>query len=169
MPRANALFLAGMVGTLVGAVFSFGGPRFAWHNSTLLVDYAGARSLAALGACGGATLAAWAAPRVAARWALIAAATVGGAFGLHRTVYRLEADPLALAQRGVLGTDRVPWKDVSHVERGPAVLVVWGNGDAQVRIGTGDLPAEERSILERTVTRRVREAGRATDRPTATP
>ena len=152
------LFLAGAAGLVAGAWLSTGEPRFAWHNTTLVVDYARTRWLSALAAALGACLAAWTAPRWWIRLALLGVAAAAAGIGLHRGLYRLEADSVSLVQRGIFGTDRVAWKDVSRVESGPAVAVVWGAPDRQVRIRTGDLLAEDRAILDRTVARRVREA-----------
>lgn len=71
--------------------------------------------------------------------------------------YRLEATADGLVSRGLLGTTRIAWREVSRVEQGPDVIVVWGAGDSQIRIGTSGFRPEQRASLDRTMTRRLRE------------
>lgn len=142
---------------IVGAWFSRGEPHFSWQNTTLFVAYSAARWLGLLAIGLGAGLAAWAVPRRILRLVLGAAAVAALILAASRRAYRLEADSVALVQRGLFGTDRVTWREVGHVESGPAVIVVWGGEDQQVRIRTGDVSVDDRAILDRTIARRVRE------------
>ena len=42
--------------------------------------------------------------------------------------------------------------------RGPDVLVIWGHGDAQVRVDTSRFAGDQRAALERALARRIMES-----------
>lgn len=155
--RSKILLLIGTAAMIAGAWFSRGQPHFSWQNTTLFVEYSPARWLGPLALGLGAGLAAWAVPLRILRLVLGVVAVAALILAASRQAYRLEADSIALVQRGLLGTDRVAWRDVGHVESGPSVIVVWGGEDQQVRIRTGDVSVDDRAILDRTIARRVRE------------
>jgi hypothetical protein len=151
------LLLAAATLVAVGVWFSRGAPYFSWQNTTLLVSYSPARWLGPLAIGLGASVMAWAVAQRFLRFVLGAGAIAAIVLCASRQTYRLEADSVALVQRGLFGTDRVTWREVGHVDSGPAVIVVWGGEDRQVRIRTGDVSADDRAILDRTIARRVRE------------
>lgn len=155
--RSKLLLLAGAAALIIGGWFSRGELHFSWQNTTLLVAYPPARWLGLLAIGLGASVMAWALPQRLLRFVFGAGAVAALTFGASRQAYRLEADSVSLVQRGLFGTDRVTWREVGHVESGPAVIVVWGGEDRQVRIRTGDVTVDDRAILDRTISRRVRE------------
>lgn len=158
--RRPVLGVLGCAIFLAGVHLWSGPPRFTWLNTGLRVDYARRQAAGAFGAAIGAGLLVVPAPR---RWLKAASGLLAAAMfmaSLHCIAFRLDAEGDAVKARGLLGTTRIPWRDVSRVESGPTVVVVWGNGDDQVRIDTGDFRPEDRATFDRTVARRVREAGR---------
>ena len=146
-----------LAAVVAGAAGAMGSPRVTLLNAALLIDYPWRQGVALLSAAGGLGLLAWAIPR---RWARIA----GGAsllvvlgLGVDRLTYRLEVDEVGLATRSPFGDVVVRWPQVSRVESGDAVVVVWGVGDQQVRIPTSAFRPEQRAMLDRSIARRVRE------------
>jgi hypothetical protein len=137
------------------APFAFRPPRYTLLNTSLRVDYPWWVAAAAAGATL-ALLAAAAAvrPRMA-RWAIGAVAAFAGLLTASRLAYRLEAGPDALVAREWTGATALPWNEVTRVDRGPERLVVWGKGDAQVRVDTSGFREDQRASLERTIARRV--------------
>jgi hypothetical protein len=53
---------------------------------------------------------------------------------------------------------------VTHVDRGTEALVVWGIGDAQIRIDTARFQGDQRAALERALARRIVESTRSVAR-----
>lgn len=151
--RAAFLVLAG------GAtLYAAGPPRFTWANSGLRVDHPPAQGGAAVG---GALLLAIAAFGMRPR----ALGLVGGAgvlglcvLGAERLAWRLEAVDSGLHERTTLGWTRLGWDQVASVDPGPDALVVRSRGGVTVSVGTRAYPPDERTRLERTIARRVREA-----------
>lgn len=161
MPRRILLLAVPGVLLLAGGVWlTLGAPRITLVNAGLHIEYPWRQGAGALAAAAGLGALAFA---FAARWArvvlaLLALAAVGVA--LDRLTYRLEADDHGLAARGWLGPTVVPWAEVTRVQSGPALIVVWGNGDAQVRVDTSYFQPHQRASLDRTIARRVREWAR---------
>jgi hypothetical protein len=155
--RRVAVLALGAVAALAGAVASQSAPRLTLVNTGIRVEYPRWPAAAGFAIAAGAAIAAAAAPRRWLRLALAAAALLSAAATAGRLRYRLEAGPRTLAARGLLGQTSLPWSDVSRVEDGPEILVVWGSGDAQIRIGTSDYLPDQRATLERTIARRVAE------------
>jgi hypothetical protein len=81
-------------------------------------------------------------------------AGVGGA----RLRYRLDIQPEGLNSRELTGSTLVPWGEVTHVDRGTEALVVWGRGDAQIRVDTASFEGDQRAALERALARRIIES-----------
>jgi hypothetical protein len=151
--RGTLLVLAG-----VAAAYAFGPLRFTWRNSGLLVDHPPAQAAAAVA---GAVLLGAAAFRARPPFLPI----VGGAvaFGLcvlgaERLVWRLEAVDAGLSERTALGSTRMGWKEIASVNLQPDALVLRARNGATLFVVTRSYPAEQRSRLERTIARRVREA-----------
>jgi hypothetical protein len=133
-------------------------PRLTLVNTGLRIDYPWPQALALLAAALGLGLLAWAVTRPWLRWTAVAAALAVATAAGARLAYRLEADRGGIQDRGLLGSTRLEWKDVQRVTPGPALLLLWGAGDTQVRIDTGGFNPEQRAMLERSIARRVREA-----------
>ena len=155
-PGRAALAVLGLAVLVAGGFFSFGPPRFTWANEGLSIAYPTQRAAAALcaalgGVLAGAVLRGWARALLAA---LAAAALL---FGGHLGRYRLSAENGGLIARGLFGTTSIPWREVTRVDNGTARVVVWGRGERQIRIETASFRPEDRSILDRTIARRIRE------------
>jgi hypothetical protein len=137
-------------------------PRFTWLNSGVRIEYPPAAALWALLAAAGASAAAVALGRRARPWlALVAAAALLYALQLNR--YRVAIESAGIAERGVLGSRMLAWKDVGRVESGTRRVVVWGRDEQQVRIDAAAFAGEDRARLDRTLSRRIRES--ASSRP----
>lgn len=155
-PRRWAL-AAAAAAIAAGVFFGSGAPRLTLLNATIRVDYPWPQAAAMVAAAAVAGIAA-AASR---RWPRIAfgvATLIAALLGASRWRYRLDATADGLTSRGLLGETAVDWRDVARVEKGPEVMVVWGKGDAQVRVTTSDFTQDQRASLERAITRRVQEA-----------
>jgi len=156
--RAQALMLAVSAAAVIGGAWlSLGPPGLTLRNAGIRIEYPRARGLWGLAAGGGLALAAAAASKRWLRVTLAGAAIAAALASAERLRYRLEAGPEALVTRGVLGETALSWRDVSRVELGPEILVVWGRADAQIRVVTSDFSLDHRATLERTIARRVAE------------
>ncbi len=157
----------GVLAALAGGYWASGAPRMTLLNTGIRIEYPGWQPAAALGAALGLALVAAASSR---RWLHIAlgiAAAVLALYAAGRLRYRLDASSDRLVSQGLLGETAIPWRAVARVDKGPDVILVWGQGDAQLRIATSDFTQEQRAALERAVARRVQEAQSA--RPPASP
>ncbi len=157
--RRLPLPLAGTALFLLGTWLAATRPAsFTWVNTGLSIDYpppAWGGALLAAGAAGLASLGQRRGPRLAAA----AATTLALLFALHLVRYRVVVEEGGVSQRGLLGTTRLPWRQVTRVERGSQAIVVWGGGaDEQVRVDAAPLSPENRARLERTLARHLREA-----------
>jgi hypothetical protein len=166
LPR-RPLAVAGVAFAVAGLLLARGGPRFVWLNSGLRLDYPWHQGAALVVSAAGLALLVAAAPR---SWMKMAAAAATVALSLNamdRLSYRVEADERSVLSRGWLRETTVPWAEVTRVESGPAVVVVWGRDDAPVRIDTDGLKPAERAMLDRAIARRVQRgsAGAADPRP----
>jgi hypothetical protein len=155
----------GLVLVVAGAFHGLRGPRLTMVNTGLRVDYHWPQGAALLAAALGFALLAFALPRrwmraIAVALAVAAAAGAGGRFA-----YRLDAGEGGISGRGLLGSTHLAWKEVRRVDAGPALLLVWGPGDAQVRVDAGGFTPEQRATLDRIISRRVREAQAPDSRP----
>jgi hypothetical protein len=157
MNRTRLLIGLASVGVIVGVVLGVGAPRLTLLNAGLRIDYPAIQAVGRLLAGASLGLAAYA---VARRWMMVLlalAALVAVGAGARRVADRMDAGSDDVALRGLFGTTRLPWATVTRVDTGPAVIVIWGPGDAQIRLETGAFKAEQRAVLERTISRRVRE------------
>ena len=144
-------------------------PRLTLLNAAMRVDYGWAVGIAALVSAILVTAAAVLAPQRWARVVLSIAALLAAALGGSRLRYRLEVRPDALHARGLTDTIALPWAEVTHVDRGPEVILVWGRGDAQVRVDTSRFAGDQRAALERALARRIVESTIPGQVPTARP
>lgn len=154
--------LLGLVAAVLivsGCVLAATPPRITLLNAALRIDYPWRAGAGALVAAAGAGLAA---ALVRRRWAqalcgLLAFAATG--VGLSLLTYRLETTPEALESESVFSRTVVPWRDVTRVDAGPAMVVVWGAGETQIRVDTADFRPEQRATLDRSIARLVHQAG----------
>jgi hypothetical protein len=136
-------------------------PRLTLLNAALRIDYGWAVGAAALGAAVLLGAAAAMAPRRWAQAALVLFAVATAGVGGARLRYRLEIQPDGLNSRELTGSTLVPWGEVTHVDRGTEALVVWGRGDAQIRVDTASFEGDQRAALERALARRIIESTKA--------
>jgi hypothetical protein len=153
----GALALTAGIAIYAGTWIAVGATELTVHNNAMTVAYpalyAGGASLAAAGAFGLAAL--------YRRWARYAAAAAGAAallFALQRLTFRLEAGNEGLVTREFGLTHRVPWREIAQVDVGADGTFVVTADARRISMDTG-LPAESAAIINRTVARRVREAG----------
>jgi len=158
MRRSRVVFAVGVVVLVLGLVLSWGAPRLTLTNAGIRIHYPWGRGVAAIvGACG-AGLLVLASRRTPYRLVWCALSLGVLAFGVDRLRYRIEADGVGIAATGVWPGTRLLWEEVQRVDAGPAVLVLWGSGDSQIRISTSDFRPDQRAVLDRTIARRVRES-----------
>lgn len=150
---ALACIVAVTLGTL-----SAGPPRFTLLNTAIVIAYPWTRGAAALGCAVAFALFAVTLSRPALRALLLLVALLPVAVGWHLLLYRLEAAQRGLTSRGALGSTTLPWNEIRSVSLGSGAVVVQGES-ATIRIDTADFSPDQRGALERSVARRVREAG----------
>ena len=144
----------------VGAAAAFGSPRFTWENAGLRVEHPfhrGAAALVGASALAGAALSGRSRPAAAAG---LAAAAALGLLGAHRLAWRIEAVEAGLHERTVAGWTRIAWRDVERVETRPETLRLRARDGHEIVVRARGFSAEDRTRLERTIARRVREAAR---------
>ena len=158
MSRSQLAAIAfGVAIILAGGAFALGAPRITLTNAAVRIDYPWPYGVGALAVAVGFGVLALAVRRHAARLALGLVAAVAVLVSLQRLAYHLDADEAGLASHGLMDTTTVRWAQVSRVESGPDVVVVWGGGDTQIRVDTSGFKAEQRAVLDRAIARRVRE------------
>jgi hypothetical protein len=162
MARRRLILGASVVLVVVGAFLSTGPPRLVLLNASLRLQYPWTRGCGALVAGAGALALAALFTKLALRLVGGVAAIAAFLVALHLFRYRLDATPAGLVSRGALGTTAIGWKEVRGVDRGPDLLVVSGPGGTRIRVDTTDFGPEQRASLERTIARRLDEAGRRT-------
>jgi hypothetical protein len=143
-----------------GAVAAFGPPRFTWENAGLRVEHPPHRGGAALlgaSALAGAALSGRSRPVAAAG---LAAAAALGLLGAHRLAWRVEAVEAGLHERTIAGWTRIAWGDVERVEPRPEALRLRARDGREIVVGARGFSAGDRTRLERTIARRVRESAR---------
>jgi hypothetical protein len=143
-----------------GAVVALGSPRFTWENAGLRVEHPlhqGSAALLGAAALAGAALSGWSRAVATAGLAVTAALAL---LGVHRLAWRVEAVEPGLGERTIAGWTRVAWADVERVDPGPGVLRVRARDGREIAVGTRAFSAADRTRLERTIARRVRETAR---------
>jgi hypothetical protein len=136
-------------------------PRLTLLNAALRIDYGWVVGTAALAAALLLAAAGALVPRPWARAVLVVGAVAVAGVGSARLRYRLDIEPDGLNSRELTGTTLVPWGEVTHVDRGTEALVVWGRGDAQIRVDTASFEGDQRAALERALARRIIESTKA--------
>jgi hypothetical protein len=133
-------------------------PRFTWENEGLAVRHPPHQGAAAL--LGATALAAAALPgtRRSARAFGLAAAVALAVLGAQRLAWRVEAVEAGLHERTLTGWTRVAWHEVELVEPHPDAIRVRASTGASIAVDTRSVAPEDRTRLERTIARRVREA-----------
>ena len=133
-------------------------PRFTWENEGLAVRHPPHQGAAAL--LGAALLAATALSdtRRSARVFGLAAAVALAALGAQRLAWRVEAVEAGLHERTLTGWTRVAWREVELVEPRPDAIRVRTSTGTAIAVDTRAFAPEDRTRLERTIARRVREA-----------
>jgi hypothetical protein len=133
-------------------------PRLTLLNTALRIDYHWAVGAAGLASAALLAVAAALAPRWWARAVLIMIALGIAALGGARLRYRLEIGPEGLHSRELTSATTLAWAEVSHVDRGTEAIVIWGRGEAQIRVDTGSFAGDQRAALERALARRILES-----------
>ena len=139
---------------------ALGAPQFTWENAGLRVEHPphqGAAALLGAAAVAGAALSGRSRPVAVAG---LAAAAALGALGAQRLTWRVEAVEVGLHERTLAGWTRIAWRDVEVVEPRPEVLRLRARSGTAIAVSTRGFAAEDRTRLERTIARRVKEAAR---------
>jgi len=158
----TAVRLALLALAAAAAAFALGPPRFTWENEGLRVQHPPGQVAAAL--LGAAALAAAALPPRPRALSVLALGAALGLAGLaaQRFAWRFEAVGAGLHERRLSGWTRIAWRDVESVDsRGTSVVVRSRDGRA-VALAARGFGADERTRLERTIARRLKEASGAT-------
>jgi hypothetical protein len=159
---ARAALRLGLVAAgAAAAIAAQGGARFTWENAGVLLRHPAHQTAAALGgalAVAGAALSTRPSRLPAAL--LASAALLLAVQGARRLAWRVEAVEAGLHERTLSGWTRIAWGDVVRVQPGRDRLHVLARSGREIAIATGGMDAEERTRLERTIARRVREANR---------
>jgi hypothetical protein len=155
--RATLLLLAA-----AAAALALGPPQFTWANEGLRVQHPLGQAVAAL--LGAVALAVAALPL---RPRALAALALAGAFGLaglaaQRFAWKVEAAEAGLRERTLAGWTRIAWRDVEAVDSRAEAVVLRGRDGPTIALATRGFGADDRSRLERTIARRIKEASTAT-------
>jgi hypothetical protein len=142
------------------AFFAFGPPRFTWQNEGLRVDRPpgqGAAALVAASALAAASVSGRSRPLAAAG---IAAAAALAVLGVSRLAWEVEAVQDGLHERTIAGRTRIAWSDVERIEPRQETIRLRARDGTEIVVSTRGFAAEDRTRLERTIARRVRDAAR---------
>jgi hypothetical protein len=71
--------------------------------------------------------------------------------------FRVSADSGGLVFRRLLSVERMTWDQVARVETQERALILTSTDGRRLVVGTRALPREHRTVLERTIARRLRE------------
>lgn len=160
MSKRGAARLLLLLLAVVLTALALGPQRFTWANDGVVVDHPRTQPAAALAAALalGAT-ALGMRPRfiVVAAW-LGSAALVG--LGARQLAFRLDAVEAGLHQRSLGGVVELRWSDIEAVEPRNGSVTLRARGGQKLVIGTTRFAPDERTRLERTIARRVKEAAR---------
>ena len=153
--RATLLVLAA-----VGTVAAFGPPRFTWQNEGLRIDHPPLRAVAALVAAAAVAAAGLSGRSRPAAVAGIASAMALAVLAADRLAWRVEAVQDGLHERTIAGSRAIGWSDVERVEPRPDALRLRARDGTEIVVGASGFAPEDRTRLERTIARRVREGAR---------
>lgn len=148
----------GLVGALTLGASSAGAPRLTLANTAIVVDYPWTRGAASLGAAAALALSAACVPRPRLRSGLLLLALLPAGAGLQLLLSRTEASAGGLRSRGLLGSTDLAWSEIAAVSLRAGAVVIEGAG-RRIEVDTTDFAPEQRGALERTIARRVGEAG----------
>ena len=160
MSARTAVRLALLALAAATAVVAFGSPRFTWQNEGLLVDRPPRQGTAAVVAASALAAAALSgrSRRVAA--AGLAAAAAFAVLGVSRLAWKVEAVQDGLHERTIAGRTRIAWSEVDRVEPRQETIRLHARDGTEIVVSTRGFAPEDRTRLERTIARRVREAAR---------
>lgn len=157
--RARTAVRVALLALAAGATgVALAAPRFTWENAGLAVQhpphhggvaFVGAAALVATALSG---------TRRPATVLALAAAGALAALGAQRLAWRVEAVEAGLHERTLAGWTRVAWREVEIVEPRPDVIRLRARNGTSIAVGTGGFAPEDRTRLERTIARRVKEA-----------
>lgn len=132
--------------------------RITLVNATLRIDDHWTRAAGIALAAAAALLLGAVFTRRAHRAALaIAAAGLSIAAGAAGTAY-VDAGPEALSARHLFRRTAIPWNEVSRVDSRQDYVRIEGAGGAVIHIDASRLGPQQRAVLERTLSRHVKEA-----------
>ena len=142
------------------AALALGTPRFTWENAGLTVQHPPHQGSCAL--LGAAALAAVALsgtrrPVGVLAFALALAAALA-ALGAQRLAWKVEAVDAGLHERTLTGWTRVAWRDVELVEPQSGAIHLRARNGLSLAVPTRSFAPEDRTRLERTIARRVKES-----------
>jgi hypothetical protein len=154
----TAVRVALLVVAVAAAAAAFGAPRFTWQNDGLRVDHPPWRGLAALVAGTAVAAAGLSGRSRPAAGAALAAAAALAALGAARLAWRVDAVQDGLHERTLAGSKAIAWRDVERVEPRPDALRLRARDGTEIVVAASGFAPEDRTRLERTIARRVREA-----------
>jgi len=140
------------------AAVALAAPRFTWENAGLTVQHAPHHGAAALLGAAALTAVALSGTRRPAAVLALALAVALGALGARRLAWKVEAVEAGLHERTLTGWTRLAWREVELVEPRPDAIRVRARDGTSISVATQRFTAEDRTRLERTIARRVREA-----------
>jgi hypothetical protein len=142
------------------AAIALAAPRFTWENAGLAVQHPPHHGGAALFGAAVLVAAALSGPRRPVAAFMLAAAAALAALGAQRLAWRVEAVEAGLHERTIAGWTRVAWREIELVEPRPHTIRLRARDGTSIAIATGSFAPEDRTRLERTIARRVKEAAR---------
>ena len=160
MSARTAVRIALLALAAASATAAFGPPRFTWQNEGLRIDHPAHRGVAALVAASAVAAAALSGRSRPAAVAGLAIAAGLAVLGVHRLAWRVEAVQDGLHERTIAGWTRIAWSDVERVATRPEALRLRARDGTEIVVSGRGFAAEDRTRLERTIARRVREAAR---------
>lgn len=158
MRARTAVRVALLVLAAATTAVALAAPRFTWGNEGLAVRYPPHQGAAALLGAAALAAAALVDTRRPARAFGVAAASALAVLGAQRLAWRVEAVESGLGERTLTGWTRVAWHEVELVEPHPDAIRVRASKGASIDVDTRAFAPEDRTRLERTIARRVREA-----------
>lgn len=159
-PERRALQVLLLTGVAAGVGLAFVPPRITLVNAAIRIEYPWSAWAGPLVAAGCAAALCAQSRRPAARGAFGAAALAAVVLALARLSYDVEAGAEELRARRLAGGTALAWREVSRVASGAGAIDIWAADGRHVRIDTAHLRGDQRAVLDRAVSRRVRESAR---------
>ncbi len=162
MRARTAVRVVLLVLAAAAAAAALAAPRFTWENAGLAVQHPphhGGAALVGAAALAAAALSGTRTRRPVAALMLAAAAALA-TLGAQRLAWRVEAVEAGLHERTLAGWTRVAWREVELVEPRPNAIRLRARDGTTIAVATGSFAPEDRTRLERTIARRVKEAAR---------